>query len=404
MPDPIVSLNEESLRADPARARQEDRRGDAERTAGRGGRRPRRGGALREDRRPRGLPRRALRAEARDDVRRGHDPHAQAQGDEVHHGDRRALPAPGDLGRGGDDRDVPRGRLHQAHRGRERDPPGLERLRGDRLQPEREGLRVGRGVEERAPGARPPLRLRGRDTPQEVLGRELRERRRDGGHRRERRRLPRGHRRRGGPRGVGRVLARVPLVAEVPRPARRAHVHRRQGGRHGRLDRRGLPRRRPPAPHRALLPERPREGAQVEAPRGRRDARGDPRHGVPRGVGEEGRRGRRRAGVHEARGGREGRPRWLRRDPDVHEVPRRPLEEDPHEQRHRAAEPRDPQANPRRGDVPRRELRPHARHRTAEVRRGERVGVEALPGRDAAGGVATPDGGPMGLSESAQES
>lgn len=40
----------------------------------------------------------------------------------------------------------------------------------------------------------------------------------------------------------------------------------------------------------------------------------------------------------------------------------------------------------------------------AQVRRRERVGLEALPGRDAAGGVATPEGGPMGLSESAQES
>ena len=73
-------------------------------------------------------------------------------------------------------------------------------------------------------------------------------------------------------------------------------------------------------------------------------------------------------------------------------------------QRRRAARPRGPQADPRRGDVPRRGLRPHARHRTAEVRRGERLGVAPLPGRDAAGRVAAPDGGPMGLSESAQES
>ena len=56
------------------------------------------------------------------------------------------------------------------------------------------------------------------------------------------------------------------------------------------------------------------------------------------------------------------------------------------------------------GTFPRREERPHARDRQAQVRRGERVGLEALPGRDAAGGVAAPDGGPMGLSESAQES
>ena len=112
-----------------------------------------------------------------------------------------------------------------------------------------------------------------------------------------------------------------------------------------------FPGHRSPAPRRPLLRERAGEGAEDEAREGRRDARGDSRHGVARGVGEEGRRGRRRAGVHEARGGREGRPRWLRRDPDAREVPSRPLEEDPHEQRHRAAEPRDPQANPRRGDA-----------------------------------------------------
>ena len=48
-------------------------------------------------------------------------------------------------------------------------------------------------------------------------------------------------RRRGGVRGVGRVLARVPLLAEVAGAARRAHVRRRQGRRDGRRDRRGLP-------------------------------------------------------------------------------------------------------------------------------------------------------------------
>ena len=91
-----------------------------------------------------------------------------------------------------------------------------------------------------------------------------------------------------------------------------------QGGRHGRLDSRGLPRRRLPALHGPFLRERAGEGAEDEAREGRRDAQGDSRRGVARGVGEEGRRGRRRAGVHEARGGHEGRPRGPRRDPDVH--------------------------------------------------------------------------------------
>ena len=159
-----------------------------------------------------------------------------------------------------------------------------------------------------------------------------------------------------------------------------------------------------PALHRPLLQERAGEGAEDEAREGRRDAQGDPRHGVARGVGEEGRRGCRRAGVHEARGSREDRPRGLRRDPDVHGIPRRPLEEDPHQQHHRAAQPGNPQANAGGRDLPRRKVRPHARDGEAEVRRGERVGLPPLPGRDAAGRVAAPDGGPMGLSESAQES
>ena len=47
---------------------------------------------------------------------------------------------------------------------------------------------------EQAVGPRVPLRLRRRHLPQEELGRLLRERGRDGGHRRQRRRLPRGDR------------------------------------------------------------------------------------------------------------------------------------------------------------------------------------------------------------------
>ena len=51
------------------------------------------------------------------------------------------------------------------------------------------------------------------------------------------------------------------------------------------------------------------------------------------------------------------------------------------------------------GTFPRREERPHARDREAQVRGRERVGLEALSGRDSAGGVAAPDGGLMRLSE-----
>ena len=108
------------------------------------------------------------------------------------------------------------------------------------------------------------------------LGRLLRERGRDGGHRRQRRRLPRGDRGRRGLHRVGRVLARVPLLAQGPGPLWRAHVHRRQGRRHDGRDSRGVPGRRLPALHGALLPQRALEGPQVQARRGGRDAQGRP--------------------------------------------------------------------------------------------------------------------------------
>ena len=100
-----------------------------------------------------------------------------------------------------------RGRLDPQDRGHERDPLGLERLSRHRLHPRREGVRLGRGVEEQAARVRLPLRPRGRDIPQAQLGKRLGERGGDGGHRRQRRRLPRGHRRRGGVHRVLGVLA-----------------------------------------------------------------------------------------------------------------------------------------------------------------------------------------------------
>ena len=126
-------------------------------------------------------------------------------------------------------------------RGRIRDSLGVDRLRRDRLQPQREGVRLGRGVAEPPARARLPLRPRRRDIPEAQPGRGLRERRRHGGHRRQRRRLPRGHRRRRGLHGVVGVLAGVPVPAAVPRPSRRAGDRRGQGVRNGRLDREVFP-------------------------------------------------------------------------------------------------------------------------------------------------------------------
>ena len=98
---------------------------------------------------------------------------------------------------------------------------------------------------------------------------EVLERNGDGVHQRERGLLPQGRRLCRELHGVGRVLARLPVVAEVARAARRSHVHRRQGRRRGRLDRRGVPRGQIPAPHRALLPQRAGQGPQIEAFAGR---------------------------------------------------------------------------------------------------------------------------------------
>ena len=117
----------------------------------------------------------------------------------------------------------------------------------------------------------------------------------------QRRRLPRGHRRRRGLHGVVGVLAGLPVLAAVPRAARRADDRRVQGGGHGRLDRGGVPRCRLPALHRALLPQRARQGAEVQARRGRGHAQGDPRHGVARGRRGKGARGRGRARADAAR-------------------------------------------------------------------------------------------------------
>ena len=66
-----------------------------------------------------------------------------------------------------------------------------------------------------------------------------------------------------------------------------------------------------------------------------------------RGLRGQGPRGGRRARLNEAEGGREGRPRRIRRDPDVHALPARALAAHTHQQRHRAPEPRDPQAHAR---------------------------------------------------------
>ena len=197
----------------------------------------------------------------------GHDPHAQAQGHAVHHGDHRALPAPRDERRGGHDRDVPRGRLHQAHRGRLRDPLGLERLGVDRLQPQREGVRVGRGV------AQQPL---DRAYPYVYVDGIYLKRSWGGSYENVAVMVAIGVNDDGFREVIGAAEGftesaecwrEFPLVAEVARAARGQNVHRGQGRRHGGIHRRGLPGGGLPAMHGPLdrVLERAREGAQVQA-------------------------------------------------------------------------------------------------------------------------------------------
>lgn len=69
------------------------------------------------------------------------------------------------------------------------------------------------------------------------------------------------------------------------------------------------------------------------------------------------------ASIEKAAGSRQVRPRGSRRDADLHEVPDGPLEAHPYQQRYRAPEPRDQEAYAGDRRLPRRQERPHARHR-----------------------------------------
>lgn len=126
-----------------------------------------------------------------------------------------------------------------------------------------------------------------------------------------------------------------------------------------------------PALHRALLPQRPRQGSEIEEAAGGGHAQGDPRDEVARGLGGQGRVGGNRAQVDEAERGRQGRARRLRRDADVMRDAPRALAAHPHEQRNRAPEQGDTPAYPRRRHFPRWKVGPHAGGRPPEIRRGQ---------------------------------
>jgi hypothetical protein len=94
--------------------------------------------------------------------------------------------------------------------------------------------------------------------------------------------------------------------------------------------------------------------------------------------------------------GRQGGARRLRGDAHLRSLPTGALAADQDEQRHRAPEPRDSQAHPGGRDLPRRQERPHAGHRQAQVRRRQRMGLQKVSGRDASGGLIMPRSAAVG--------
>lgn len=91
-----------------------------------------------------------------------------------------------------------------------------------------------------------------------------------------------------------------------------------------------------PALHRALLPQRPRQGSEIEEAAGGGHAQGDPRDGVSRD-GRRQTRGRgRRPGIDTAQGGRQGGARRVCRDAGVLRDAARALAAHSDEQRDRA--------------------------------------------------------------------
>lgn len=174
----------------------------------------------------------------------------------------------------------------------------------------------------------------------------------------------------------GRVL----LLAQGARALRRAARHRRQARGDARCARGGVPRGPLSALHVAFLPQRAGAGARDQAKSRGAHVEGDPRTGIARGMRQKGQGGGGRAGVDEARVGREDGARRVRRNAGLHGIPARALTPDQDEQRDRAHQPRDQEEDEGRRDLPGRQFGPHAGDREAEVHSGARVGQEEVPG------------------------
>ena len=136
-----------------------------------------------------------------------------------------------------------------------------------------------------------------------------------------------------------------------------------------------------PAVHGALHAQRALQDAAHPQAMGVGGPEGDIRHGIPGDGPRQGRTGRHGDGRREA----EGRGRLPaggdRRDYHVPAagVPGRTPQAHPHEQHDRAIEPGDQAAHARRGQLPGREQRPHARLREDQIRHRQRMVDPPLP-------------------------
>ncbi len=206
-------------------------------------------------------------------------------------------------------------------------------------------------------------------------GRFCRERERARRHRSRRGRPSRGDRRGRRQEGGQRQLGAVRPQYDRTRFERRQIGGRRPlrgTGLHGGLD---AAEGEVPAVHGAIHTQRALQDAADPPRMGVGGPEGRVRHGVPGIRVGQGRDRRRGDGGQEAEGRRQLPAGGDRRDHDLPagRVPGRALQAHPHEQHDRTAQPRDQAAHVRRGKLPGREQRAHARLRAHQVRHRERM-------------------------------
>ena len=277
---------------------------------------------------------------------------------------------------------------------------GSSGVGGDRLEPEREGVRRGRGVAKPARSfARYPYVYVDGIYLKRSWGGSLRERGRDGGDRRQRRRLPRGHRRRRGLHGVGSECWRGFLswlkvaracAGSACSPATRPPAWSGRSPRSSRRPPTSAARststatcwRRCPSPRAPKASPRCSKAIHAMESREAAEAKALEVASTSSTQVEARRRPRRssRDGYAETLTYTQVPARALA----AHHAPTTPSS---------ASTARSAGARAWSAPSPTGRVGPHARDREAQVRGRERVGLEALPGRDSAGGVAAPDGG-----------